>query len=77
MASFLSIPWDRYRSICSAIVISSKLCFFLVLCIFAYLFNYATIVYSNIHNSLSYVPRFIMCFLYKFIFRADFYTNSC
>ena len=43
----------------------------------AYLFNYATIVYSNIHNSLSYVPRFIMCFLYKFIFRADFYTNSC
>lgn len=51
--------------------------FFLVLCIFAYLFNYAAIVYSNIHNNLSYVPRFIMFFLYKFTFRADFYTNLC
>lgn len=50
---------------------------FLVLCIFAYLFNYATIVCSNIHNHLSFAPQFIMCFLYKFTFHADFYTNSC
>lgn len=50
---------------------------FLVLCIFAYLFNYATIVYSNIHNYLSFTPQFNMCFLYKFTFRSDFYTNSC
>ena len=42
-----------------------------------YLFNYATIVYSNIHSYLSFAPQFIVCFLYKFTFRADFYTNSC